>query len=78
MTLSDFDRKLAVFDWTYEFSDDARVYRRGSLGHQELRAQATALGTEAEGLLQAYQRTHYYSTASKEALLKYRTDRGLA
>lgn len=78
MTLADFDKMLAAFDWAYEFSDDARVYRRSSLDHQALRALAGVNGPEFEELLTAYQDVYFYRTSRESALQSYRTLRGLA
>jgi hypothetical protein len=36
MTLEEFERLLAEFDWTYEYSDDPRVFREHSELHDIL------------------------------------------
>ena len=42
---------LASFDWTYQFSDDGDVYRRGRAAEDRLRAELAKLPTERAAAL---------------------------
>lgn len=41
-TLVKYDAALAGFDWFYDYSDDHRVWERGSAAHSKILAEAKA------------------------------------
>jgi hypothetical protein len=59
MTLSEFYDALTSHDWYYMYSDDGRIYRRGSDCEKELRAISTE-SDQHRHLFEAY-RNHVFS-----------------
>ena len=57
--LTDFESKLRSHDWTYQYSDDHRVWRQGQAEREAIAAQLTqlksqGLAAEAEALYRQY------------------------
>ena len=58
-TLADFESKLRSHDWTYQYSDDHAVWRRGQAEREAIAAQliqlkSQGLASEAEALYKQY------------------------
>lgn len=58
MTLTDFDAKLAGFDWFYDYSDDHSVWERGRAAHSAVLAIAKE-SPQHQALYDLWERHHF-------------------
>jgi len=59
LTLDEFNRLLAGFDWFYSYSDDHRVWERGNRNSGLLKVIAKSRGLEFEILMEAWRKHHF-------------------
>lgn len=54
-TLATLEEALRGHDWHYAFADDPRIYRRGQVSIDSIRAMAKRLGPEGKALFRQHQ-----------------------